>query len=111
MGLILEGLSAVCLVLLIVWLLSLRGSVGRDQTEAAARQAQEQVLREQIKRDARLHRKGEKLRCLGCENAFLGPLPDTGCPHCHLSALVVTEHDYQKGRHAAQEVRQQQKEK
>ncbi len=94
MGLVMEGLFALGVILVALWLWSLRGSLVRDQAEARKRRAEEQAAQERAKRDARLYRKGEKLRCLGCGARFLGPLPDTGCPQCHLASLVVTERDF-----------------
>lgn len=96
MGLVIEGLFALGVVLVFCWLWSLRGSVVKDQAEARRRQEEECAAQERAKREARLYRKGEKLRCLGCGATFLGPLPDTGCPECHLSALVVTGRDHQR---------------
>ncbi len=98
MGLVFEGLFALGLVVFVVWLLTLRRSVGQDQAEAEAQQRREQQAREREERDARLFRPGEPLRCLGCDTTFLGPLPDTGCPRCHLATLVVPEQDYQQAR-------------
>lgn len=104
MGLIIEGLVALCLALLVFWLLSLRSSAARDRAEAQRRQTQEQEARDRAEREARLYRQGEKLRCLGCEKTFTGPLSDTGCPHCHLSALVVPESDPRAGPQTAQNI-------
>lgn len=72
-----------------LWLWSLRGSVTRDRAEADA-------AREAAEREARLQRKGEPLRCLNCDKKFRGPLPDTGCPRCHLASFVTPEVEYQK---------------
>lgn len=102
MGLVFEGLFALGLVLFVVWLLTLRRSVGHDQAEHEAQQRREQQAREREEREARLYRPGEPLRCLGCDSTFVGPMPDTGCPHCHLATLVVAESDYLAGRQAAQ---------
>ena len=100
MGLVTEGLFALGLILMTFWLLGLRGSVTQDRAKVQMLRRQEQAAAERATSEARLHRQGEKLRCLGCEYTFTGPLPDTGCPQCHLSALVVTEHDFQQGRQA-----------
>lgn len=96
MGLIIEGLFALAVILAVLWLWSLRGSVVKDKAEAQQRQEEEVLAREQAKREARLYRKGEKLRCLGCGAEFLGPLGDTGCPQCHLASLVVTQRDFER---------------
>ena len=89
MELIFDGMFALGLTLAGFWVWSLRGSVTRDKAVA-------QRAKEQAEREARLHRKGERLRCLGCEKAFRGPLPETGCPHCHLSSFVVPEAECQE---------------
>ena len=96
MGLVIEGLFALGVILLALWLWSLRGSVQKDQAEARRRRTEEQAAQEQTRREAKLYRKGVKLRCLGCGATFLGPLPDTGCPQCHLASLVVTERDFER---------------
>lgn len=95
MGLIIDGLFALCLILLVLWVLSLRGSITRDKAEAQERQQEAQEAAERAVREARLLRPGENLRCLGCEYSFLGPLPDTGCPRCHLAAMVISVGDEQ----------------
>lgn len=104
MGLVIEGLFALALIVVALWLWSLRSSVAQDQAERQRIQIEAQQARERAAREARLYRKGEKLRCLGCEAQFLGPLPDTGCPQCHIASLVVTEREYQQGKQAEQSV-------
>lgn len=101
MGMVLEGFFVVALLLAAMWLWSVRGSVRKDVTDTRAQEAKATLARERAAREARLYQDGEPLRCLGCEAQFLGPLSDTGCPQCHLSALVVTESDYERGRQAA----------
>ncbi len=89
MQLVFDGMFALGVVFVGLWLWSLRGSVTRDKAEAdAARVAAE--------REARLQRKGEPLRCLNCDKKFRGPLPDTGCPRCHLASFVTPEAEYQE---------------
>jgi len=89
MQLVLDGVFALGVVFVALWLWSLRGSVTRDKAEADA-------AREAAEREARLQRKGEPLRCLNCDKKFRGPLPDTGCPHCHLASFVTPEAEYRK---------------
>lgn len=101
MGLVLEGLFALGLILVVLWLWSLRGSVAKDAATNRERQAQAALDREKAEREARLVRPGELLRCLSCEKTFLGPLPATGCPFCHLAAFVVAEADWQQRPQAA----------
>lgn len=96
MGLVLEGLFALGLILVVLWLWSLRGSVAKDAATNRERQAQAALDREKAEREARLVRPGELLRCLSCEKTFLGPLPATGCPFCHLAAFVVAEADWKQ---------------
>jgi hypothetical protein len=95
MGLVFAGLFTAAVVLVALWLYSLIGSARLDRI-AAIRKAQDQAKQaEQAAREARLYNAGEPLRCMGCGATFLGPLPDIGCPNCHMAALVVTEADYQ----------------
>ena len=56
------------------------------ETESAARR--EQAAAEE---EARKYQPGVRLRCLGCETRFPGPLSDLGCPQCHLLSLIVVE--------------------
>ena len=96
MQIVMEGLLALGLLLAGLWFWSVRGSVARDQAEAQRRQKQEDEQRAQAEREARLGRKGERLRCLSCDTAFRGPLPEDGCPRCHLAAFVVPEAEQKK---------------
>lgn len=89
MQLVFDGVFALGVVFVGLWLWSLRGSVTCDKAEADA-------AREAAEREARLQRKGEALRCLNCDKKFRGPLPDTGCPRCHLASFVTPEAEYQK---------------
>ncbi len=93
MQLVFDGMLTCGIVLVGLWLWSLRGSVTRDKTEAeiARREANEKAVRE-----ARLARKGEPLRCVSCDKKFRGPLTDLGCPHCHLASFVLPEAEYQE---------------
>ena len=85
MELVMGGLSALAIVLIVLWALSLKSSVAHDREAAAERE-----------RAARLYQKGVRLRCLGCGQKFGGPLTNAGCPKCHLAAFVVTEADYKE---------------
>lgn len=89
MQFVFDGMFAAGLVLVGLWLWSLRGSVTHDKAEA-------DLARLAAEREARLQRKGEQLRCLNCDKKFKGPLPDTGCPRCHLASFVTPEAEYQK---------------
>ncbi len=91
MEFLMGGLFALGLVLVGLWAWSLSASTHKDRQEAQVRAREERERRAQAERETRLYRPGEPLRCLACGRRFLGPLPDTGCPQCHLSALVVTE--------------------
>ena len=91
MEFVMAGLFALAVALIGLWAWSLSASARRDRQEAQARAREEQERAAEAEREARLYRPGEPLQCLGCGYKFLGPLPDTGCPQCHLSALVVTE--------------------
>lgn len=101
MGLVLEGLFALAVIIALVWLWSVRGSVGKDAEAARQQAAQETQTREREARQARLYRAGEPLHCLGCDAQFVGPLGEDGCPQCHLAALVITQEEWERGRQAA----------
>jgi hypothetical protein len=105
MGFVVEALFGVGVLCAVAWIASLRKSVRGD--EAAAREARRRAAeaRERAEREARLYRDGEPLRCMGCDATFPGPLTDTGCPRCGMSALVVTEADYRQGKQAAADAR------
>ncbi|MBV9848907.1 MAG: hypothetical protein JO250_04385 [Armatimonadetes bacterium] len=96
MEFVMGGLFALAVGLIALWAWSLAVSTRRDRQEAQEREREEQARREREAREARLYRRGEPLRCLNCGFAFRGPLPDTGCPQCHLAALVVTEAEARK---------------
>ena len=99
MQLVFDGMLTCGVVLVGLWLWSLRGSVTRDITEAEAarREAHEKAVRE-----ARLARKGEPLRCVNCDKKFRGPLTEAGCPQCRLASFVLPEAEYQEKRKQAQ---------
>jgi len=88
MGLLIEALFSLALIIAVVWAVSLWRSGARDRAAAEAEAAQVKRAEEL---DEALARHGQRLHCLNCDTYFEGPLPDTGCPHCHLSTLVVPE--------------------
>lgn len=98
MGLVIEGVFAMAVIAGIGWLWSLRRSVIQDASAARAAATQDAQARERAAREANLYRTKEKLRCLGCDTDFAGPLTEAGCPNCHLSSLVVTDEEYRRGR-------------
>ncbi len=95
MQLVLDGLFTLGAAFLTFWLWSLRGSVTRDKKVA---EQETEAARKQAEHEARLTRKGEPLRCLGCDKKFRGPLLDTGCPCCHSASFVTPESEYQEKR-------------
>lgn len=88
MGLLIEALFSIALIIAVIWAISLWRSGARDKSAAAA-EAEE--ARRAAELDEALARPGQSLHCLNCDTHFKGPLPDTGCPNCHLSTLVVPE--------------------
>jgi rubrerythrin len=66
----------------------------RDAEELQARSKQDEQERQRIMREAQRLKPGVPLICLNCETRFAGPLTSTGCPHCNLTTLVVTEEEY-----------------
>jgi hypothetical protein len=95
MQLVFDGLFTLGAAFVALWLWSLRGSVVQDQAKA---KKEAKTAREQAEREARLRRKGEPLRCLGCEKKFRGPLSENGCPRCHSASFVMPEAEYQDKR-------------
>jgi len=93
MQMVMDGLLALGLIFAGLWIWSVRGSVSRDQVEARKRDKQREAEAVQAEREAKLQRKGERLRCLSCGKAFRGPLLLTGCPRCHLASFVVPQSD------------------
>ncbi len=93
MGFVIDGFLVVGVIVIGLWLWSLRSSAVQDAAEARAQAKLAEEARERDLREARLARPGEPLRCLNCNQSFLGPMADTGCPSCHMSAFVIPEHD------------------
>lgn len=91
MQMVMDGILALGLLLAGFWVWSLRGSIARDRAETQRLQKQAEERKAQAEREARLQRRGERLRCLSCDKAFRGPLLPTGCPRCHLASFVVPE--------------------
>jgi hypothetical protein len=93
MGLIIEGLFALALVIVVFWLISLYHSFTRDRVRAAQELREQQESEKRAAQEARLLFPGEPLQCLSCGTTFAGPLPDTGCPYCHIASFVVAAAD------------------
>lgn len=110
MGFVIDGFIAIAFAVLVIWLASLFKSISKDQIAAREQAKQQERTREYAERQAELYRTREKLRCLGCDHSFSGPLPDSGCPNCRIAALVVTEREFQSGRQAARQANRQDKE-
>ena len=96
MGLVIEGLFALALALVLLWLLSLYHSLTQDRLKTAEELRQQQEAEKRTEREARLLRPAEPLQCLSCGTVFAGPLSDTGCPQCHLASFVVPAADTQE---------------
>lgn len=78
------------IVLAVVVCLVILGSIylKENTAEVKAKRINEQIVRT----EQTLQTPGAKLLCLGCEKWFEGPLDySTGCPHCHMIGLVLTE--------------------
>ena len=88
MGLLIEALFSIALIIAAIWAVSLWRSSARDKSAA---EAEAEQARRAAELDEALAKHGQPLHCLNCDTHFEGPLPDTGCPHCHLSTLVVPE--------------------
>src|SRR4051812_38521257 len=91
MRFVIVALVLIAVFALVIWSLFLRKSVEAD-VEDATEKARDAADRERrAEEEALLNKKGEPLRCLNCGARFLGPMPDDGCPQCHLATLVVSE--------------------
>lgn len=66
-------------------------SARKDRKDGKKRDAQAAEKRMAASEEARKHRPGTRLVCLGCGTQFPSPLTDAGCPQCHLSVLVMTK--------------------
>lgn len=96
MALVIDGLLVLAIIVAVVWLWGLKNSAAGDAAAAREREREADEVKRQAEREKHLARTGERLRCLGCDADFRGPLTDTGCPQCHLSSLVVTEDEYRR---------------
>jgi hypothetical protein len=91
MGFLFDGLFVLLLLALILGALSYRGSEFRlrCRQNAAARTHRE---KERLDKFEQGRHAAVPLVCMNCTPPyeFDGPLPDTGCPRCHDTALVIT---------------------
>jgi rubrerythrin len=91
MGFILDMFGALAIAAVLIWVWFMSKSMARDREAALESRKQEEAhLKDEILQK-RLARPGEPLRCMGCDLRFDGPLPDTGCPRCHVASLVVPD--------------------
>ncbi|MGO8671117.1 MAG: hypothetical protein ACLQVD_07115 [Capsulimonadaceae bacterium] len=86
MELLFAGLFTVGVAVVGVWLSLYSRSLRADRI-AAERETEERRRLDET--EARLRKAGEPLLCLSCGAEFVGPLPEDGCPACHLSGMVV----------------------
>lgn len=86
MALVIEALFSMGLLIAVIWAVSLWRSASRDR--AAAADALEKAEREAAM-EAAVAAPGKRLHCMNCDHQFIGPMPEDGCPNCHLSTLVV----------------------
>lgn len=93
MGLVLGALTTIALVGAVIWAIFLFRSEAADREAARIADAE---ARRRAELDAALERPGEPLHCMNCDTDFPGPLPDTGCPNCHLATLVVPQSQYRR---------------
>ena len=91
MGFVLDLFGIAAIVAVVLWVSIISRSVARDREAAAEEQRKEEARLQDEVLQERLLRAGEPLRCMGCDLRFCGPLPDTGCPRCHVSTLVVPD--------------------
>jgi len=96
MQFIIDGFLALALLLAGAWLWSVQVSLARDRAVTAREEADAAARQAQAEREARLHRRGERLHCLSCGKSFRGPLPEDGCPRCHLAAFVVPKDETER---------------
>lgn len=79
---ILPGILLLGMIALSVWALFFRAVLNQDRTVREARQRNADFERW-------LSTPGERLYCVACREKFVGPLPSTGCPGCHVRAFVI----------------------
>ena len=96
MALVIEALFSIGLLVGAVWTVSLWRSAAHDRAVAA--EAQEQAVREAALESA-LATPGRRLHCMNCDHRFTGPLPESGCPNCHLATLIVPDDSRQTENH------------
>lgn len=96
MGIVLAGFLALAVIVAVVWALSLQKSAASDRAEIARQEAEQEARQRAAEEEAKLMRKGVRLHCMSCGADFTGPLPDEGCPQCHIRSLVVTEAEFRK---------------
>jgi hypothetical protein len=94
MELVVASFVGIAVIVVVVWLAAVSKSVAidtaKDREDAAARSETQRAL----ERDRQMRAEPSRLRCLGCDTSFQGPLTDEGCPSCHSPALVIPEAEY-----------------
>ncbi|MBC8137589.1 MAG: hypothetical protein H8F28_17035, partial [Fibrella sp.] len=79
---ILPGILLIGAIALAIWALFFRAVLNQERTVREARQRNADFERW-------LSTPREPLYCVACLEIFAGPLPGTGCPKCHVRALVI----------------------
>jgi hypothetical protein len=104
MGIVISTCLLIGLICIAFWLYSLYNSAVADRLARQSQEREEALRLERERKDSLLRKPGVMLRCMSCNAAFPAPLPDIGCPECHIASFVVTEEEYQKSKEEARNI-------
>lgn len=91
MAVVLLGLFVIFVAIVLVIVGTAGYTASKDRRIAVRQIAADDRLKELREESRTLLVTGEPLICLGCNKRFPGPMPETGCPDCQISSLVVAE--------------------
>jgi len=89
MGLVIITIGALFLATVLVWYVGWTYANRIDANERREAEAKVDARKEADMLDSLLSQPGRELLCLGCGMQFRGPIPETGCPKCHIRSTVV----------------------
>jgi|GEM_PF-2348688 Zn finger protein HypA/HybF involved in hydrogenase expression len=94
MGLVIGDLFIVILAIAVLGAIIYKISTANDSKAVKFQQQLQAEEQRMLEREAKIYEKDIPLICIGCETKFKGPMPETGCPHCHSLTLVITEEEF-----------------